>query len=84
MFNANTNKTANTETVNSPLEKFTSEFANGFANGLEKTLKREQMKQDIIFYGKIALGVAAVAGIGLVVYRNWNNEEFQIVDAKDL
>ena len=83
-MNANINKTANTETVNSPLEKFTSEFATGFAEGLEKTLKREQMRQDIIFYGKIALGVAAVAGIGLVVYRNWNNEEFQIVDAKDL
>ena len=83
-MNTNINKTANTETVNSTIEKFTSEFANGFAEGLEKTLKREQMKQDILFYGKIALGVAAVAGIGLVVYRNWNNEEFQIVDAKDL
>ena len=83
-MNTNINKTANTETVNSTIEKFTSEFANGFAEGLEKTLKREQMKQDILFYGKIALGVAAVAGIGLVVYRNWNNDEFQIVDAKDL
>ena len=83
-MNTNINKAANTGTLNSSLEKFTSEFANGFAEGLEKTLKREQMKQDIIFYGKIALGVAAVAGIGLVVYRNWNNEEFQIVDAKDL
>ena len=83
-MNANINKTANTETVNSPLEKFTSEFATGFAEGLEKTWKRKQMRQDIIIYGKIALGVAAVAGLGLVVYRNWNNEEFQIVDAKDL
>ena len=83
-MNTNINKAANTETVNSSLEKFTNEFATGFAEGLEKTLKREQMKQDIIFYGKIALGVAAVAGIGFVVYRNWNNEEFQIVDAKDL
>ena len=76
-MNVNTNNTTN-------MEKFATEFANGFAEGLEKTLKREQMKQDILFYGKIALGVAAVAGIGLVVYRNWNNDEFQIVDAKDL
>ena len=83
-MNANINKTANTESVNPAMEKFATEFANGFAEGLEKTLKREQMKQDILFYGKIALGVAAVAGIGLVVYKNWNNEEFQIVDAKDL
>ena len=83
-MNANINKATDTETLNSSLEKFTKEFANGFAEGLEKTLKREQMKQDIIFYGKIALGVAAVAGLGFVVYKNWNNEEFQIVDAKDL
>ena len=76
-MNVNTNNTTN-------MEKFATEFANGFAEGLEKTLKREQMKQDILFYGKIALGVAAVAGIGLVVYRNWNNEEFQVIDAKDL
>ena len=83
-MNVNTNNTTNANTLNSTLEKFSNEFATGFAEGLEKTLKREQMKQDILFYGKIALGVAAVAGIGLVVYRNWNNEEFQIVDAKDL
>ena len=76
-MNVNTNNTTN-------MEKFATEFANGFAEGLEKTLKREQMKQDILFYGKIALGVAAVAGIGLVVYRNWNNDEFQVIDAKDL
>ena len=83
-MNVNTNNTTNANTINPALEKFTSEFATGFAEGLEKTLKREQMKQDILFYGKIALGVAAFAGIGLVVYKNWNNEEFQIVDAKDL
>ena len=83
-MNVNTNNTTNTESVNPAMEKFATEFATGFAEGLEKTLKREQMKQDILFYGKIALGVAAVAGIGLVVYRNWNNDEFQIVDAKDL
>ena len=83
-MNVNTNNTTNANTLNSSIESFSKEFANGFAEGLEKTLKREQLKSDIIFYGKIALGVAAVAGIGLVVYRNWNNEEFQVIDAKDL
>ena len=80
----NVNNTTNTESVNPAMEKFATEFANGFAEGLEKTLKREQMKQDILFYGKIALGVAAVAGIGYIVYNNWNKEEFQVIDAKDL
>lgn len=83
-MNVNTNNTTNANTINPAMEKFATEFANGFAEGLEKTLKREQLKSDILFYGKIALGVAAVAGIGLVVYRNWNNEEFQVIDAKDL
>ena len=83
-MNVNTNNTTKNSTFANTLEKFSNEFTTGFVEGLEKTLKREQMKQDILFYGKIALGVAAVAGIGLVVYKNWNNEEFQIVDAKDL
>ena len=83
-MNVNTNNTTNANTLNSTLEKFSNEFATGFVEGLEKTLKREQLKSDILFYGKIALGVAAVAGIGYIVYNNWNNEEFQIVDAKDL
>ena len=80
----NTNTNTNANTLNSSIESFSKEFANGFAKGLEDTLKREQLKSDIIFYGKIALGVAAFAGIGYIVYNNWNNEEFQVIDAKDL
>lgn len=87
-MNTNTINPTSTETskqaLNPTIEKFANEFANGFAEGFEKTIKREQLKQDILFYGKIALGVAAIAGIGLVVYRNWDNTDIQVIDANDL
>ena len=89
------NGTSQIEEMNSKLVNSVSSLSSNvateagtkIANSIESAISAAQTRENIMFYGKIALGIAAVVGIGYIAYDKYfsDNEELIVVsDAAQL
>ena len=77
----NVKNNENVETLNN--NEVATSIANKFVGSLEEAIASAQRKENILFYGKIAIGIAAIAGISYFAYDRFFSSDEKLIVVSD-